>query len=474
MSKHTILLITLLLFAPISLIANDSPQQFLRDSIPPTWRYESSFSQTLPTDDRWWNNFNDTCLDSLMNIAIANNYDLLIAQKRIVLAKAALRIAQSNFFPSATLGFGWNKIRTPGNITSEDSPSTNSDYFDLGLNFNWEIDVFGHINYQSKSKKALWQATKSQYYGAMVTLCSNVATAYINLRTWQMEFIVATTHLKSQKAVLEMTETRFKSGLASMLDVSQAKMVYLSTLASIAPLKASIETQINSIAILLGVYSNQLPAGVIDMRALPSVPTIIPVGLPIDLLRRRPDIKEAEYTIASYAAELGVAKKDFLPTLNLSGQIGFKSHKIDKLFKDNSFGYSISPTLSWTVFDGLNRKYQIISSKEQYMIGIDNYNNIVMTAVKETENAMITYNYMVDETMELKGVTDEAFKSLQLSIDLYKRGLSAFTNVLSSQQSYLQYNNSLVVSKGRTLLALVSIYQALGGGWENYELNNNK
>lgn len=451
-----LIVILLFGFSTLSGKAKDNPENLLRDSLPESWAYASEFSQTLPTDDKWWLNFEDKSLDTLMSIAINNNFDLQIAEKRIALAKSSVRIAQSGYFPNIALNAGWTKERSSGNV---------NDYYDLGLNFNWQIDLFGQITSQAKAKKALWQASKSQYDGAMVTLCANVATAYINLRTWQAQFIVATTHLQSQKQVLEMTEARFKSGLASMLDVSQARTVYLSTLSSIAPLKANIESQLNSIAILLGVYTENLPMSAIAIAPLPSINVLIPVGVPMDLLRRRPDIKEAEYTLASYAASIGIAKKDFLPILELNGGIGFKSNKIDKLFDDNALTYSIAPTLTWTLFDGLSRKYQLIEAKEQYMIGIDNYNNTVMTAVKEVQNAMISYRYMLEESNELENVTDEALNSLKLSVDLYKRGLTSFTNVLTSQQSYLQYNNSLVSAKGKTLLALIAIYQALGGGW---------
>lgn len=432
--------------------------KLLQKPLPQEWEYSSDFSQTLPNEDNWWSNFNDKCLDSLINIAITNNYNLQIAMKRIALAKSAIKIAQSGYYPNISMNASWTKERSSGST---------DDYFDLGLNFNWQIDLFGQITSQAKAKKALWQASKSQYNGVMVSLCANVATAYINLRTSQTQYIVANTHLKSQKQILEMTEARYKSGLASMLDVSQAKTIYLSTLASIKPLTSSIETQLNSIAILLGVYPNELPQGLNMFTELPEIYALVPIGIPADLLRRRPDIKEAEYTVASYAATIGIAKKDFLPTLSLNGGIGFKSTKIGELFDKNSFNYSVTPTLTWTLFDGLSRKYQLIEAKEEYMIGIDNYNNTVMTAVKEVQNAMISYKYNLQESNNLELVTAEALNSLKLSVDLYKRGLSDFTNVLTSQQSYLQYNNSLITTKGKTLLSLISIYQALGGGWQN-------
>lgn len=449
-------LIAIILIIVVGTTGNSQNNDFLRDTLPEKWSYSSEFSQTLPTEDRWWLSFEDKCLDSLIEMAVTNNFDVLMAQKRIAMAKNAIRIAQSGYFPNLSIGAGWAKERSSGVI---------NDNYNWGLNFNWEIDLFGQITSQAKEKKALWQASKAQYEGTMVALCANIATAYINLRTWQTQYIVALSHIESQKQILEMTEVRFKSGLASMLDVSQARTIYLSTLSSISPLKANIEVQINSIAILLGVYSDKLPFSLTSTTNMPNHITLIPLGIPADLLRRRPDIKEAEYNVASYAASVGIAKKDFLPTLSINGNIGFKSSKIDELFEKNQFVYSIAPTLSWTVFDGLSRNYQLQNAKEQYQIGIDNYNNTVMTAVKEVQNAMITYHYSIIETQELEKVTAEAFNSLKLSVDLYKRGLTDFSNVLTSQQNYLQYNNSFVSSKGKSLLALISIYHALGGGW---------
>lgn len=453
--KHSCF-IAILLIMFVGINVHSQTNKLLRDSIPTNWEYNSEFSQTIPTEDKWWETFDDKCLDSLITMAVANNYDVLIAQKRITMAKNAVKIAQSKYYPNLSIDASWTK---------EHNNSATNDIYNLGLNFNWEIDLFGQITSQVKSKSSLWQASKAQYEGTLISLCANVAKSYINLRTWQMQYKVAMSHIESQKQILDMTEARFKSGLASMLDVSQARTIYLSTQSSITPLKANIETQINAIAILLGTYSNNLPQGLNTLTRMPNSYAIIPIGIPADLLRRRPDIKAAEYTVASYAAAIGVAKKDFLPTLSIDGTLGFKTDKINDLFNKNSFSYSFTPKLTWTLFEGLNRNYQLLNAKEQYQMGIDNYNNTTLNAIIETQNALIAYHYSLIETQELEKVTSEAYNSLQLSVDLYKRGLTNFTNVLTSQQNYLEYNNSLVASQGKSLQYLVAIYQALGGGW---------
>ena len=166
-------LIAIMLIIVVGTTGNSQNNDFLRDTLPEKWSYSSEFSQTLPTEDRWWLSFEDKCLDSLIEMAVTNNFDVLMAQKRIAMAKNAIRIAQSGYFPNLSIGAGWAKERSSGVI---------NDNYNLGLNFNWEIDLFGQITSQAKEKKALWQASKAQYEGTMVALCANIATAYINLR----------------------------------------------------------------------------------------------------------------------------------------------------------------------------------------------------------------------------------------------------------------------------------------------------
>ena len=247
-----------------------------------------------------------------------------------------------------------------------------------------------------------------------------------------------------------------------MLDVAQARQVYYSTQASMPVLEASIRNSIYSICLLVGVYPRELHNLLNEVRDMPDFRQIVPVGVPSELIRRRPDIVEAEYQLASYAAALGIAKKDFLPTLTINGSLGTSAHKFDNLFKNQSLTYSIAPTLSWTVFDGLTRKYNAVTAREQMEIGIHQYNSAVMTAVEEVDVAISSYLGSLNNIEVVEKVIEESRKSLELSVDLYKRGLSA-------QMSLLEYQNSLITSKGKALTALIALYEALGGGWdENY------
>ena len=192
----------------------------------------------------------------------------------------------------------------------------------------------------------------------------------------------------------------------------------------------------------------------------------MPVGVPAELLRRRPDIVEAEYELASYAAALGLAKRDFLPTLSLNGTIGTGAHSAGDLFSRNSLTYSIEPTLTWTIFDGMSRRANMASARQQMEIGIESYNNTVMTAVEEVDNAITTYAGTLRNLDILDDVVTQSRKSLDLSLDLYKRGLSPFNNVVTAQMNLLEYQNSVVTASGNALTALITLYEALGGGWD--------
>lgn len=170
-------------------------------------------------------------------------------------------------------------------------------------------------------------------------------------------------------------------------------------------------------------------------------------------MRRRPDIVEAEFQLAQYAAQLGIAKKDFLPTLSLNASIGTASHDAGDLFKKQTFTYTLAPTLSWTVFDGLARRANVISAREQMEIGIDNYNFTVMNAVEEVDNAILSYTATLQNISILNDVIDNSRQSLDLSLDLYKKGLNPFTDVVTAQLNYLAYQNSIIESKGKALTA---------------------
>lgn len=443
----------------------DAPQALL-DSLPQAWTYDEHFSQTIPTEDAWWRTFDDPVLNELIARGIDYNYNAAMALKRIEVARRDLDIARAAYFPTVGASAGWTKSRTSGYTTNPAGRAADIDYFSLGLNVSWEIDLFGRVAKRAELEKANIALSQADYAAMQVSLAANIADMYITLRTYQAQLQVAREHIASQQKIVDMTIARHEAGLASMLDVTQARVVLYSTRATIPPLEASIRAAINSLAVLCGDFPGQLSADLSTPRPLPREYHLVGIGVPMDLLRRRPDVLQAEYQLAADAASIGIAKKDFLPTLSLQGSIGTSAHSPGDLFKGDSFTYTIAPTLSWTIFDGMSRRYAVQQAQEQMQIDIDSYNFTVQNAVEEVDNAILTYDGTLQNIALLEQVITESNRSLELSVDLYRNSLTPFSNVVDSQMNLLTYQNSLVSAQGRALKSLVNLYKALGGGWQ--------
>lgn len=453
------------LFLSCSEIQADSGERWLRDSLPESWNYKSAFSQTLPTDDRWWEVFDDPVLDSLISLGVGNNFNLASAAKRIESASQTLGRVRSAYFPEIGLSAGWQKQRSSGAVVSGKTLASTTDYFSLGLTANWEIDVFGKIASQSKAQKLMIDASRTEYDAVMVALCANIAKGYINLRMYQAQKDLFNLHLESQEKIVKLAEARFEAGIASMLDVTQAKEVLLSTRTDVPQIDNMIETSINAICLLTGLYPDRLREMLVKPKPLPEISYGVAIGIPADLLRRRPDVVEAEYQLAAAAARIGVAKKDFLPTLSLSASVGTAARNGKDLFKDNSLEWSVAPTLSWTVFDGMSRSHGVKLAKLEFEEMVDSYNETVMTAFNDVSNALSVFGTSLKKEACEKEALVQNEKSLDLSVNLYKKGLTPFSNVVDAQMNCLNGQNNIITSKATALTALVNLYEALGGGW---------
>lgn len=442
--------------------ASDDNEDYLAMSMPGQWTPQQQYYQTNPAEDSWWTTFDDPVLTRLIEKAVKNNFNVASAVKSIEMAQKSIRQAQASYYPVFTANAGWTKEKESGAAMR----SENLSYYSLGASMSWEIDVFGRIYQNVKAKKAAYNVSRADYDAVLVSLCANLATAYIQLRTYQEELRVAKMHIESQRYVCKITEARYEADLGNMLDVTQAKVVLYETESSLPSIEANVQTMKNTICLLVGQYPGTLDDLLSDDGKMPDYLQNISAGVPQDLLRRRPDIVEAEMTLSEYAAEIGIAKKDFLPTLSLTGSIATTSKNLDGLFGSNSLEYSIAPQLSWTIFEGLARNYAVAEAKLQFEAAIDSYNYTVMSAVEEVENALTEYASLVKAIDLQKRVVEESHKSMQLSFELYRSGLTMFTNVVDGQISWLTNQNTLITMQGNALASLVKIYQALGGGWQ--------
>ena len=422
------------------------------------------FQQTLPVDDHWWKSFQDTKLDSLIALAVDRNYSVAMAINRIAAARANLWAERGNFFPSIGLNAGWTRQETSGN--------TSSVYLNLpsiimmhAVSMSWEIDVFGSIRKRVKAQKENFAASKEEYAAVMVSMAAEVASAYINLRELQQELEVVNKNVASQEEVLKITEVRYNTGLVAKLDVAQAKSVLYSTKASIPQLEAGINQYITTLAVLLGMYPQEIRPVLEITGTLPDYMEPIGVGMPVDLLLRRPDIRGAERSVNAQAALLGASKSDWLPKVFLKGSFGYAARDLNDLVKSKSMTYEIAPSLSWTIFSGGQLVNATRLAKAQLDESINQFNQTVLTAVQETDNAMNSYRNSIKQIVALREVRNQGVETLKLSLELYKQGLSPFQNVLDAQRSLLSYENQLVQAQGSSLLQLINLYKALGGGW---------
>ena len=461
--------ITFLLFLS-SVAFPQATSRYLDKPSPQGWEEATQiFQQVLPVDDQWWKAFQDPVLDSLISVAVKQNYSVLTAIDRINMAKANLRMERGNFFPTIGLNAGWTRQQSSGNTS--DLPQSTQHYYDASLNMSWELDLFGSIRNRVKAQKENFAASKEEYTGTMISLCAQVASAYINLRELQQELAVVQKNCASQEAVLKITEVRYNTGLVSKLDVAQAKSVFFSTKASIPQIESGINQYITTLAILLGTYPQEVRPALTAPGTLPDYMEPIGVGLPADLLLRRPDIRSAERSVNAQAALVGASKSDWLPQVFLKGSVGYAAKDLKDLTHHKSMTYEIAPALSWTLFKGTQLVNATKLAKAQLDEAINQFNQTVLTAVQETDNAMNAYRNSIKQIVALREVRNQGQETLTLSLELYKQGLTPFQNVLDAQRSLLSYENQLVQARGYSLLQLIAMYQALGGGWSG-NLNN--
>lgn len=459
---HNNLLIPLACAFIISLTAAAESPSALQRPLPESWQYAEALDQSLPSDDRWWAQFDDPVLDSLITMGENSNFDLAMAYRRMEAASRQMAIARAAYYPTVDLSAGYTRSR---------EAEVNSNRWAALASASWQIDLFGKVTAGVRQKKALYRASRAEWVGSMVSMAGDIASTYVQLRVWQAELAVAREHCITQDSIAGLVKARFECGLGAKPQVDQALSLLYSTRASIPSLESSIRQAISTLALLTGRYPADIEGLLASHESFPDYRQLVATGVPSQLLRRRPDIVSAEYQLAAAAAAVGIAKKDFLPTLSLEGSVGVAAPKPGDMFTRSGFTYSIAPTLSWTLFDGFARRASVMAAREEMEAQIANYNYTVMNAYNEVDNAIIAYINYTRQIDEYTRARDAANEFLTLSLDLYTQGLSPYSDVATAQQNLLSYTNSLIVARGNALTSLITLYEALGGGFSEYNLN---
>jgi outer membrane protein, multidrug efflux system len=418
---------------------------------------------------QWWTTFNDPTLTSLVDRAVSSNLDLKLAEARIRQARAARGVAAAGLGP--TLDASGSVVHSRSAITtSHRTEGDVSNLYQAGLDAAWELDIFGGTRRNIEAADADLQAAVEDRRDVLVTLTAEVALNYIDLRAFQQRIAIARQNLAAQQHTAELTRKRFEAGFVGRLDVANADAQVATTASLIPLLESSARQTIYSLGILLGREPAALLEELTPASTIPAAPPEVPAGLPADLLRRRPDIRRAEAQIHAATANIGVATADLFPKFALSGSIGLRSNQFSSWMDWVNRVWAFGPSASWQVFTSGAVRSNIKVQEALQAQSLLAYQQTVLTALQDVENALIASATEADHLKALAEAVAANRQAVRLSTQLYTQGEIDFLNVLDAQRSLFVSEDALVQSTGNISTDRVTLYKALGGGWNDEPL----
>ncbi len=422
----------------------------------------------------WWMGFQDPVLNQLIESAVVQNLDLREAAVRVVEARAQRCVVRADLYPqfSQSNSFQHRKQAISGGFFAGlgglpgGTIRSNLDQWTMGLDGSWEIDVFGRLRRLVEAADADIAATQEDYRDVLVILLSDVATNYVIARTFQRRLEYARDNLELQQRTLDLTNKRFQAELTGELDVAQARVSVESTASDIPSLEAGYQLALNRLSVLLGSPPGTVDGLFQDAAPIPQPPAELAIGIPADLLRRRPDIRRAEREFAAQTARIGSAKGELYPKFSILGTFGLDARQFDLMFQRNAIGASIGPNMQWQIFSyGRLRCNVLVQESRQEQRGI-RYQATVLRAAEEVDNALLNYVRERQRLASLDKTVAASRRAVELSGKRYIGGDVSFQRVLDSQRSLLVSQDLLALSQSNVALHLISLYRALGGGWQ--------
>ncbi len=404
----------------------------------------------------WWTTFEDPMLTSLVERAVQSNLDLRLAEARVRQARAARGVAASGLGPT---------VDATGSYRRSGIRAVTSDLYQAGFDAAWELDIFGGIRRSVEAATANIEAAEYTRLNTLVTVTAEVALNYIDLRGFQEEIAIAQRNLKAQQHSAELTKQRFQGGLVSGLDVANAEAQVATTGAQIPSLEQSAQQAVYSLSLLLGLEPGALLAELTPPETIPAAPPAVPVGVPSELLRRRPDIRQAEAQIHAATAQIGVATADLFPRFSLTGNLGTQGSRFSSLTDWSNRFWSIGPSASWTLFATGRIRSNIEVQKALQEQSLITYRTTVLTALQDVENALIASAKEQDHYRLLTEAVAANRRAVDLATKLYTQGQTDFLNVLQAQGALYLSETGLALSARTLATNLVALYKALGGGW---------
>jgi NodT family efflux transporter outer membrane factor (OMF) lipoprotein len=427
----------------------------------------------------WWKVFHDPVLDRLIELAYNQNLTLVGAGTRVLEARAQLGVAIGEFYPQVQQGHGSVTYIRPSHSDTTQFPLGVTRNFwrdSLALTVNWELDFWGKFRRAIESADASYLGSIANYDYVLVTLLGNVATTYIGIRTLQTQIEIARDNVVKQKKALAIARARYEGGTATKLDVYQAENVLGQTESTIPQLTIQLNQGFNALAVLLGMPPQPMEPLLRGASGIPVPPKAVAVGIPADLVRRRPDIRAAELAAMSQSAQIGIAESNLYPAFSLTGTFGtaasnvpqsrLSENKLKRVFEGRGITFAFGPAFTWNILNYGQITNQVRVEDAALQTLLVDYQNAVLTAQQQVENGLTSFLQGREQVDYLRESVAAANAALGLAILQYNLGTRDFTTVLTAEQNLYTAQNDLAMAEGTVSTGLASVYQALGGGWQ--------
>jgi NodT family efflux transporter outer membrane factor (OMF) lipoprotein len=417
---------------------------------------------------KWWTVFKDPALNDLICFAYRQNLPLQEAAFRVLQARAQLGIAVGDFFPQTQQAVGSYTRTALSRQTASSGLVKGPRFFstwDFGFNLAWELDFWGRFRRTIESADATLDASIEDYDTVLVTLLGDVATNYVQMRTTEQRIKFAQENVELQRKTVKIIEARKAVEVARQLDVDQARSVLAQTEATIPQLEITLRQTTNQLCILLGIPPEDLQAK-LGKSPIPKAPLEVAVGIPADLLRRRPDVRKAERLAAAQSAQIGVAESDFYPHISILGTIGYSAAEFKNLFRESAFNGTVGPSFQWNIlnYGRILNNVRLQDAKFQELVAA--YQNTVLTGAQEAENGLVTF-LKAQEFAKLQGESvDYADKAVKVVLAQYELGTVDITQLIQIELNLVLQQDTLALAQGEIPTGLIQVYRALGGGWE--------
>ncbi|MCX6902541.1 MAG: efflux transporter outer membrane subunit [Verrucomicrobia bacterium] len=411
--------------------------------------------------ERWWTVFNDPVLSDLVERAGAGNLDLRQAEARVREARAQRGMAKSALLPA--VGANVSASRTTASRQAGNGQTTAS--YATSLDASWELDIFGGKRRSLESATATWQASQESLRDVLVSLLAEVALNYVEVRSAQELLAITESNVLARADTYDMTRWRHESGLTTQLDEDQAKQSLEEVRAQAPTLRTSLAQAKYRLAVLIGQPPGALNDLLAEPKPVPRTPAEVAVGVPADLLRRRPDVRSAERQLAARTAQIGVAKAQLYPSFSLTGTLGLESLEYANLYSAGARAAQGLAKVAWTVFDGgsIRQNIKLQTAKQEEALSF--YESTILTTLKDVESALVDYANEQMRRDSLAAAVTAGQSAFELARFQYQSGLVSFQTVLDTQQALLSTQDQLALSQAKVTSNLISLYKALGGGW---------